>query len=114
MVPCRYSFKRYSHFPFSLVVPLLSDTESVKELLTDCLPRESAPNVSSMATMMVDRLGSVSCKTALRIAERCIATGGREKGTNGDNEDAQMAALAEILDDLAGDEVTASKLCEVF
>jgi hypothetical protein len=39
----------------------------------------------------------------------------RVDGLNGDElELAQLSALGEILQDLAGDEVTAQKLCEVL
>lgn len=72
-------------------------------------------NVDPMADLIIDRLGNVGCKTALRLAERAVATAGRASNVTGEElEKAQLSSLAEILDDLAGDEVTAEKLCEVF
>ena len=96
-------------------MPLLSDTESVTQHLSDGLFPGSVANVAPMADMIVNSLGSVGCKTALRLAERAIATAGREilEGEK-ELEKRQLEALAEILDDLAGDEVTAAKLCEVL
>lgn len=97
------------------VVPLLSDAESVRTLLSDSLFSGSVVNVSVMAELIIGRLSTVGCKTALRLAERAVATAGREDDLKGDDlGSAQLAALDEILDDLAGDEVTAQKLCEVF
>jgi hypothetical protein len=65
--------------------------------------------------MIIDRLGSVGCKTALRLTELAVAT--VERGGPPNEEElgtAQLDALSMILDDLAGDEVTSDKLCEVF
>jgi hypothetical protein len=108
-------FVRLTCFPLFVVVPLLSETESVRQLLSDGLFPGSVENVSPMAEMIIDRLESVGCKTALRLAERAIATAGLDSGKKGEErEKAQLAALTEILDDLAGDEVTATRLCEVF
>lgn len=96
-------------------MPLLTDAESVRQLLSDSLFPGSVANVSLMAGSIINRLGSVGCKTALRLAERAVATAGRSNDISGDNlESAQLAALDEILEDLSGDEVTAQKLCEVF
>ncbi len=97
------------------VVPLLTDAESVRQLLSDSLPSLSASNVDCMSESIIRRLGNVGCKTALRLAERAVGTAERVDGLN-DNEleAAQLSALDEILEDLAGDEVTAQKLCEVL
>lgn len=101
--------------PF-IVVPLLSDTGSVGQLLSDGLFPGSVPNVDAMADLIIDRLESVGCKTALRLAERAVATAGIDTASTNKEEleKAQLSALAVILEDLAGDEVTAEKLCEVF
>ena len=64
-----------------------------------------------MAELLVERLGDVSCKAALRLAQRAVVSAG---GAEGNQEKAQLAALEEILEDLAGDAVTAEKLCEVI
>lgn len=68
-----------------------------------------------MSESIIRRLGNVGCKTALRLAERAVGTAERVDGLNGDEvESAQLSALDEILEDLAGDEFTAQKLCEVL
>jgi len=74
-----------------------------------------------MASAMIDRLGSVGCKTALRLAERAVAATAAsdvEIGANYINQTdlgrRQVTALLQILDDLAGDESTAQNLCEVI
>ncbi len=96
------------------VVPLLSDVESVQKLLNDCLPHqvEDAPALSEA---LISRLGPVGCKTALRLAERAVFTAGMQDSTSPhDMKSAQLAALESILDDLAGDEAMAAKVCEVL
>jgi hypothetical protein len=50
----------------------------------------------------------VGVKTALRLVERAIAS------ASGGDERSQLSALEQILDDLAGDEVTAKNLCEII
>jgi len=108
-------------FDETIVVPLLSDTDSVQKLLSDGLTTTiSRKTVESMASMIINRLGKVGCKTALRLAERAVASAGIHAMSEGDigNEaalaKAQLDALAEILEDLVGDEATAEKMCEVF
>ena len=67
-----------------------------------------------MASIIIDRLGAVSCKSALRLAERAVATAGIRLGEmDKDLEEAQLSALRSILDDLAGDDLTAQNMCEV-
>jgi hypothetical protein len=97
-----------------LVVPLLSDSDSLRKLLSDCMSG-LVVNVDPMADLIIDRLGNVGCKTALRLTELAVATAGRAINVTGEElEKTQSSALAEILDDLAGDEVTTEKLCEIF
>jgi vesicle-fusing ATPase len=96
-------------FEETLVVPLLSDSEEVEKLLTDCLSEEVA-DASAMSRLIVDRLGAVGCKTALRLAERAVVS------TDKDGKDAQSAqskALEGILEDLVGDDAIAAKVCKV-
>jgi hypothetical protein len=74
---------------------------------------------NDMAMVIMERLGSVGCKTALRLAERAILAGdqidfGEDRNQEEVSSYAHIVALAEILDDLAGDEATATKLCEVI
>jgi hypothetical protein len=61
-----------------------------------------------MADIIIQRLGQVGVKTALRLVERAIAS------ASGGDESSQLSALEQILDDLAGDEVTAKNLCEII
>ena len=56
---------------------------------------------------MINRLGNVGTKEALRLAERAIFTS--SDGTKS----AQLSAMESILNDLAGDEALATKVCEV-
>jgi vesicle-fusing ATPase len=96
-------------FEETLVVPLLSDSEEVEKLLTDCLSEEVA-DASTMSRLIVDRLDAVGCKTALRLAERAVVS------TDKDGEDARSAqtkALEGILEDLVGDDAIAAKVCKV-
>jgi len=102
------------------VVPLLEDVVSVSTLLSDSLP-STVEDPEGMAEAIIKKLGSVGCKTALRLAERAITAAARD-GSRGDNDTqggelvgtVQLSALSDILDDLVGDEVTAQQLCEVI
>lgn len=100
---------------YTLVVPLLSEADDVRKLLSDGLSPGTVTNVDPMAKLIIKSLGSVGCKTALRLAERAIAMAGSstDPGGNGVAE-AQLAALVEILEDFAGDVATSERLCEVF
>jgi hypothetical protein len=62
-----------------------------------------------LAELIIDRLGKVGCKTALRLAERAVSSAEIPGGGA-----AQLRAMATILDDLVGDEATAERLCEVL
>ena len=97
-------------FEETLVVPLLSDAKEVEQLFTDCLAGEVA-DASSMARLIVDKLGEVGCKTALRLAERAILTAA-DKST-ADAKAAQSEALEIILEDLVGDDAIAARVCQV-
>lgn len=98
-------------FDETLVVPLLSDVQSVQKLLTSGAEASglNVANVKSFAEMMVDSLGSVGCKTALRLMERAVI------GSDGssDLEKLQENALRGILEDLAVDEAAHDSVCEV-
>jgi hypothetical protein len=101
--------------PFSAVIPLLSEADHVRNLLKDSIFPSSGVHVDAMAEMIIERLGSVGCKTALRLTELAVATVERANPLNEmDLGTAQLDALSMILDDLAGDEATSDKLCEVF
>ena len=104
-------------FDETVIVPHISDAKSVKILLSDCLHSNVAKDIDGMADKIIGRLGSVGCKTAIRLAERAIASAhalSNEYGSDEELAEAQLASLEEILQDLAGDEAMASKVCEVF
>jgi len=95
-----------------VLVPLLSEVDAVEKLLADAGFGE---NANPMAAIINGKMGSVGTKTVLRLGERAVATATRN--TKGDSTAAakdQLNALEDILDDLRGDEVAASSLCEVF
>jgi DNA polymerase III delta prime subunit len=102
-------------FDETLVVPLLSDANSVRKLLADGTEQSglSVVDVNLMADMIVARLGSVACKTALRLTERAVAMAGRGNAEE-DVGKAQITSLEHILDDLTSDEATMNRLCEVL
>ena len=75
------------------------------------MPNGAVYSAESMAKMIIDRIGSIGCKSVLRLTGRAVATAGPDIKDKGE---AQLAALEAILDDLAGDEVTSEKLCEVI
>ena len=104
-------------FDETLVVPLLSDGKDVEKLLAESLDTASVQNAKPMADLIVNRLKSVGCKTALRLAERAVTTATLQVGDSENSsvlEKAQLTALSDILDDLEGDQMTAKNLCEVY
>ncbi len=70
-------------------------------------------DVNPMADKIVARLGSVGCKTALRLMERAVAMAGRGNAEE-DVGKAQITSLEHILDDLTSAEATMNRLCEVL
>ena len=98
-------------FDETLVLPLLSDVQSVQKLLTSGAEASglNVANVKSFAEMIVDSLGSVGCKTALRLMERAVI------GSDGSSDLKKMQenALKGILEDLAVDEAAHDSVCEV-
>jgi hypothetical protein len=101
-------------FEETTVIPLLTKSEEVQKLIKDAeLP--GLKDAKSMSKLIINRMGSVGCKSALRLAERAVSTAARMKQNSNESiESIQFAALEEILDDLAGDEASAGKLCEVY
>ena len=86
---------------------MLSDADSLQELLNNCLGDQVA-DASSLSESIINRLGNVGIKTALRLAERAVFTASDE------TKSAQLLAMEEILEDLIGDDALASKVCEVI
>ncbi|KAL7581007.1 hypothetical protein ACA910_005816 [Epithemia clementina (nom. ined.)] len=100
-------------FDETIVVPLLQSSADVAKLLDDSLLESfSMLDAEGMAELMIQRLGQVGCKTALRLAERALSSTASMEGEN--LRESQLTTLANILDDLAGDEALSQKLCEVI
>ena len=70
-------------------------------------------DTDAMSDMIIDRLGSVGCKTALRVVERAVGTVERSPATVPDRKEAQLSALENVLDDMVGDDVLAMETCTV-
>lgn len=112
-------------FDETLVVPVISDIESVKRLLSDGVSQMGVASdnikvstISAMAELMVNRLQTFGCKTALRLLERSVAMSYRasEDGSNLDNDPNSFlsSSLASIIDDYVRDEAAAGKIaCKV-
>ena len=79
----------------------------MQQLLSDCLGDQVA-DASSSSESIINRLGNVGVKTALRLVERAVCTASDE------TKSAQLSAMEEILEDLIGDDALASKVCEVI
>lgn len=100
-------FKHLLIYFYISVVPLLSDADSLQKLLNDCLGDQVADASSALSESIINRLGNVGVKTALRLVERAVFTASDE------TKSAQLLAMEGILDDMAGDDAIASKVCEV-
>lgn len=103
-------------FDETIVVPLLSSIESVETLLLDCFSNDDSiqhSNISKMAKLIIDSLGAVGCKTALRIVERAVVSA-QLNYDEGNLSEAQIDAIKEILEDLTSDEATSNNLCEII
>lgn len=61
---------------------------------------------------MIERLGKVGCKNVLRLAERALVAS--RDDFEPDIAVAQYNAMSDILNDLAIDQLTARKLCEIL
>ena len=91
-------------FEETIVVPLL-DAESVEELLRKSFDDIADP--AMMAEDIVTQLGSIGCKSAIRVAERAVIAA--EDGSA----DSQRRSLQTILSDLRGDLALTSASCEI-
>jgi hypothetical protein len=90
----------------------MKDVSSVQTLLSESL--ESIADVEAMSQMVINQLSEVGCKTILRLVERAIFTAGIEQESPAEvKKAAQLAALDDILQDFAGDEAIASRVCSV-
>jgi hypothetical protein len=68
-------------------------------------------NPMTMSKIMIDRLGAVSCKTAIRLAERAVVDASLMINEDCTTEEAQIASLEVILDDYTGDQVISNDIC---
>lgn len=85
---------------------------SVQTLLNDSL--DNIANVESMSKMIIEMLGEVGCKTAIRLVERAIFDAkmqGEDLHSLEQVNNAQLAALNDILQDFAGDKAMALRMC---
>ena len=112
-------------FDETLVVPELSDIETVNRLFSDGIQQMGAASIdikndviSDMAKLTVDRLETVGCKTALRIMERTVSMSYRasKDRSNPENDPNQflLSSLTSILDDCVRDKEAADRIvCNV-
>mmetsp|Transcript_38 Transcript_38/g.43 ORF Transcript_38/g.43 Transcript_38/m.43 type:complete len:955 (+) Transcript_38:151-3015(+) len=110
-------------FDETLVVPELSDIESVNQLFLDGIQQMGAATdirndtVFDMAKLTVDRLETVGCKTALRILERTVSMSYRsskEDNTENDPNKFLLISLTSLLDDYVRDKQAAQQIvCNV-
>ena len=76
-----------------------------------------------MASVMVEMMGpsGFGVKTILRLGDRAVATASQTRGLISTDVDTEkelectivVEALRDILEDMRGDELTASSLCEI-
>jgi hypothetical protein len=85
-------------FDETVVVPPLQDSGSVATLLSECFDLQ-AGHAAAFAEMIIDRIGDIGVKTALRLMERAILAAGSESTVN-----EQLKSLWEVIDDLTLDE----------
>ena len=91
-----------------IVVPLLSDIESV----------EKNQNAKTMATLMIGKMGRLGVKTVVRLAERAYASA--MEGWEVHNDDQTIlsslqisAALESLLNDFQYEMMTSKDMCKV-
>lgn len=96
---------------FLAVVPVLSKEEDVAQLLSDTFDDGDVVDSEAMAGMIIQRLVTVGCKTAIRLVQQTVSSAIVEQ--KNDIGEAQLTALSNILDDFAFDEAASERLCEV-
>ena len=110
-------------FDEALVVPELSEPESVRRLFSDSIGRMGSiatdvenDTIAEMAKLTVDSLQTVGCKTALRILERTVAMSfmtmsdlRADSNSDGINE-VLLSSLRSILEDHLRDTDAAQKI----
>jgi vesicle-fusing ATPase len=110
-------------FDETLVVPELSEAESLHRLYSDAVKKMGPAAtyienhiVADMAKLTVDRLQTVGCKTALRILERTMSMSYRALSEDGSNPEIEsinkflLKSLTSILDDYVRDQEAARRV----
>jgi len=110
-------------FDETLVVPELSDVESIDRLYSDSIQKMGAAAIdiesnviTDMAKLTAGRLPTVGCKTALRILERTVSMSYRatskddSKSKNDGMDEFLLDSLTSILDDYVRDIEAAQRI----
>ena len=110
-------------FDETLVVPELSETESLHRLFSDAIQKMGPAStdiengvIADMAKLTMDRLEIVGCKTALRILERTVSMSYRATSKDGSNPESDcvnqflLSSLTDILDDYVRDKEAAQRV----
>ena len=102
-------------FDETLIVPQVSDKDSVRKLVTESVQRTglAISNPTAMADLISERLGSTGCKTLLRLLDRSVAAAGVGRD-NLSRDESQLQALGAILDDFVSDSAFTNGVCEVY
>jgi vesicle-fusing ATPase len=97
-------------FDETLLVPQLVDKESVRRLIGDTARTTglAVANINALADLISERLGTVGCKTVLRLLDRCVSAASSK------TEKHQVEALTTILDDLACDSAFLDTACQIY
>jgi hypothetical protein len=90
----------------------MTEVNSVQTLLSDTF--DDLIDVTSISNAIIDQLKEVSCKTTIRLVERAIFDAEKQDLQSPDEiKVAQLSALNDILQDFAGDEAVASRVCHI-
>lgn len=90
----------------------MTEVNSVQTLLSDTF--DDLIDVTSISNAIIDQLKEVSCKTTIRLVERAIFDAEKQDLQSPDEiKVAQLSALNDMLQDFAGDEAVASRVCHI-
>ncbi|CAJ1945629.1 unnamed protein product [Cylindrotheca closterium] len=100
-------------FDETVVVPVLTDMLSVEKVITAGAEASGLQlaDAKSLAETMINSLGSLGCKKALRLMELVAATADQDSDDLGE---AQHVALETTLEDMQHDASDAAETCEVM
>jgi hypothetical protein len=93
----------------------LYEASDVAALLVDTVSLAvTVENSDTMAAMILQRLGNICIKAALRIVERAVAEAATKPAdTDASTNQQQLLALDSILDDMSFDRGTTQVLCQI-